>query len=210
MKLDIFQADALRELGNIGAAHAATSLSQMLMCPIEMEVPEVQVIDIADMHGYVGNEISAIVVFQIQGEVSDGGYIVVSMPRETIVRLTNQMLGTTDNDREIGEMDQSAAIEIGNIMISAFLDATAEFLGIVMLPSPPALAIDMAHAAFESIVAQMAGDVNDILIFNTELTSEALPVYGIIYMLPKPELMHELFDMLERLISPHSQVRTSD
>ena len=37
-----------------------------------------------------------------------------------------------------------------------------------MLPSPPALH-DMAHAAFESIIAQMAGDVNDILIFNTGL-----------------------------------------
>ena len=202
MELDPFQTDALRELGNIGAAHAATSLSQMLMSPIEMTVPEVQAVDIADMHNYIGNEISAIVVFQIQGEVADGGYIVVSMPQETIVRLTNQMLGATDADREINEMDQSAAIEIGNIMISAFLDATAELLEIVMLPSPPALAIDMAHAAFESIIAQMAGDVNDILIFNTELTSEAPPIYGSIYMLPKPELMQQLFTMLEDLMTP--------
>ena len=202
MELDLFQADALRELGNIGAAHAATSLSQMLMSPIDMTVPEVQVVDIADMHKYIGNEIAAIVVFQIQGEVADGGYIVVSMPQETVIRLTNLMLGTTGLDREINEMDQSAAIEIGNIMISAFLDATAELLEIIMLPSPPALAIDMAHAAFESIIAQMAGDVNDILIFNTELTSEAPPIYGSIYMLPKPELMQQLFTMLEDLMTP--------
>jgi len=202
MELNPFQTDALRELGNIGAAHAATSLSQMLMSPIEMTVPEVQAVDIADMHNYIGNEIAAIVVFQIQGEVMDGGYIVVSMPQKTVVSLTNQMLGTTDDDREINEMDQSAAIEIGNIMISAFLDATAELLEIVMLPSPPALAIDMAHAAFESIIAQMAGDVNDILIFNTELTSEAPPIYGSIYMLPKPELMQQLFTMLEDMMTP--------
>ena len=201
MELDLFQADALRELGNIGAAHAATSLSQMLMSPIDMTVPEVQVVDIADMHNYIGNEIAAIVVFQIQGEVADGGYIVVSMPQETVIRLTNLMLGTTGVDREINEMDQSAAIEIGNIMISAFLDATAELLEIVMLPSPPALAIDMAHAAFESIIAQMAGDVNDILIFNPELTSEAPPIYGGIYMLPKPVLMQQLFTLLDDLMT---------
>ena len=59
-----------------------------------------------------------------------------------------------------------------------------------------------AHAAFESIIAQMAGDVNDILIFNTELTSEAPPIYGSIYMLPKPELMQQLFTMLEDLMTP--------
>lgn len=202
MELDPIQMDALAELGNIGAAHAATTLSQMLMCPIDMTVPEVHAVDIADMHSYIGNEISAVVVFQIQGEVADGGYIVVSMPRATVIQLTNQMLGMTDTDRDINDMDQSAAIEIGNIMISAFLDATAELLEIVMLPSPPALAIDMAHAAFESIIAQMAGDVNDILIFNTELTSEAPPIYGSIYMLPKPELMQQLFTMLEDLMTP--------
>ncbi len=204
MELDLIQKDALKEFGNIGAAHAATTLSQMLMSPIEMTVPEVEAVDIAEMHNYIGSEISAMVVFQIQGEVADGGYIVVSMPKETILRLTNQMLGTTDLDREINEMDQSAAIEIGNIMISAFLDATAELLGIVMLPSPPALAIDMAHAAFESIIAQMAYDVNDVLIFNTVLTSEAPPVYGCIYMLPNADLMRQLFRMLEQLMEPLS------
>lgn len=204
MELDPVWKDALTEFGNIGAAHAATSLSQMLMSPVEMTVPEVMAIDIADLHKYISNEISAMVVFQIQGEIADGGYIVVNMPRQTIIQLTNQMLGMTDTDREINEMDQSAAIEIGNIMISAFLDATAELLGIVMLPSPPALAIDMTHAAFESIVAQVAGDVNDILIFNTELESEAPPVYGSIYMLPNTELMHQLFHMLERLMEPIS------
>ncbi|WP_292491402.1 chemotaxis protein CheC [Methanoculleus sp. 10] len=204
MELDPIQMDALAELGNIGAAHAATTLSQMLASPIEMTVPEVHAVDIADMHNYIGNEISAVVVFQIQGEVADGGYIVVSMPQETVIQLTNQMLGTTDTDREIDDMDRSAAIEIGNIMISAFLDATAELLGIVMLPSPPALAIDMTHAAFESIVAQVAGDVNDVLIFNTELESEAPPVYGNIYMLPNTGLMHQLFHLLERLMEPIS------
>jgi len=204
MELDLIQKDALKEFGNIGAAHAATTLSQMLMSPIEMTVPEVEAVDIAEMHNYIGSEISAMVVFQIQGEVAVGGYIVVSMPKETILRLTNQMLGTTDLDREINEMDQSAAIEIGNIMISAFLDATAELLGIVMLPSPPALAIDMAHAAFESIIAQMAYDVNDVLIFNTVLTREAPPVYGCIYMLPNADLMRQLFRMLEQLMEPLS------
>ena len=202
MELDPIQKDALAELGNIGAAHAATTLSQMLMSPIEMTVPEVLAIDIAELHNYISNEVSAVVVFQIQGEVAEGGYIVVSMPKETVIQMTNQMLGTTEIDREINEMDQSAAIEVGNIMISAFLDATAELLGIVMLPSPPALAIDMAHAAFASIVAQVASDVNDVLIFNTELTSEAPPVYGGIYMLPNTALTEQLFLMLARLMEP--------
>jgi chemotaxis protein CheC len=202
MHLDMYQKDALQELGNIGAAHAATTLSQMLLNPIDMTVPEVRVVDIADMYQYVGNEISAMVVFEIQGEVEEGGFIVVSMPKGTIIQLTNTMLGIADKDREINEMDHSAAIEIGNIMISAFLDATAELLGIVMLPSPPALAIDMAHAAFESVVAQIADSVDEVLIFSTELKSESPPVYGSIFVLPNPELLEQLVRLLENLMRP--------
>ncbi len=99
-------------------------------------------------------------------------------------------------------MDQSAVIEIGNIMISAFLDATAELLGIVMLPSPPALAVDMAHAAFQSIIAQMAVDVNEVVIFSTELASSAPPIYGSIFLLPNAELLREIIRLLEALLVP--------
>ncbi|MDN7023391.1 chemotaxis protein CheC [Methanoculleus sp. FWC-SCC1] len=201
MELDIYQTDALNELGNIGAAHAATTLSQMLMSPVEMTVPQVKVVDIADVYQYIGDEISALVVFQIQGDLADGGYLVVSMPKGAVIQLTNQMLGTTDLDRDLTEMDQSAVIEIGNIMISAFLDATAELLGIIMLPSPPALAVDMAHAAFESIIAQMAADVNEVVIFSTELKTDAPPVYGSIFLLPNPALLTEILRLLEELIA---------
>ncbi|RXE55282.1 chemotaxis protein CheC [Methanoculleus taiwanensis] len=201
MELDIYQTDALNELGNIGAAHAATTLAQMLMSPVEMTVPEVKVVDIADVYQYIGDEISALVVFQIQGDLADGGYIVVSMPVSAVIELTNMMLGTAGSDRELTEMDQSAVIEIGNIMISAFLDSTAELLGIVMLPSPPALAVDMAHAAFQSIIAQMAADVNEVVIFSTELQSDAPPVYGSIFLLPNPELLREIIRLLEALVA---------
>jgi len=44
MELTITQKDALQEMGNIGAAHAATALSTMLMTSIEMNVPEIYVV----------------------------------------------------------------------------------------------------------------------------------------------------------------------
>ena len=35
--------DALREIGNIGSGHVATSLSQLLSRPIDMSIPTVKV-----------------------------------------------------------------------------------------------------------------------------------------------------------------------
>ena len=40
MKLSSVQIDAMQELGNIGAAHAATTLSQMLSSAVEIVYPK--------------------------------------------------------------------------------------------------------------------------------------------------------------------------
>ncbi len=195
------QSDALRELGNIGAAHAATTLSTMLMTNIEMEVPEINVVDIGKIHEHVSDEPAALVIFHITGEVSGGGYVLLHIPKHSVVRLTNAMLGMTELERELTEMDQSALLEIGNIMVSAFLDATATLLSIVMLPSPPSLIIDMPHAAFESILAaQDYSQIDQVVIFRTELRSDQYKIKSNLFLLPNKPMLDEILMMLENLM----------
>ncbi len=201
MNLNEQQLDALKELGNIGASHAATSLSQMLMSEVHMTVPEVNIVDISDISEYFGDEICALVVFEIQGELLPGGYILVHLPQKSAIQLTNTMLGMTDTDREFNEMDESAMLEVGNIMVSQFLDATATLLGIIMIPSPPAIAIDMAHAAFETVVSQvLAPDINDVILFKTELSSAEHEIDSTIIMLPNSKTLEEILRLLQNLI----------
>lgn len=202
MNLSDIQCDALREMGNIGAAHAATTLSTMLMTNITMEVPEIHLIDISKIHEHVGDELAALVLFQITGEVSGGGYVLVHIPKNSVVRLTNAMLGMTEMDRELTEMDESALLEIGNIMVSAFLDATAGLLDVIMLPSPPSLIIDMPHAAFESILAaQDSYDINEVVLFRTELNSDQYKINSNLFLLPNQPMLDDILDMLDKLVS---------
>ena len=201
MNLNEQQLDALRELGNIGASHAATSLSQMLMSEVHMTVPEVNIIDISDISEYFGDEVCTLIMFEIQGELLPGGYILLHIPQKSAIHLTNTMLGMTDTDREFNEMDESAMLEVGNIMISQFLDATATLLGIIMIPSPPAIAIDMAHAAFETVVSQVvAPDINDVILFKTELSSAEHEIDSTIIMLPDSKTLDEILRLLQNLI----------
>ena len=144
MELDPVWKDALTEFGNIGAAHAATSLSQMLMSPVEMTVPEVMAIDIADLHKYISNDISWW-SFRFREDRGRRVYRCQHAPADDHPALQTRCSDDRYRSRDQRD-DQSAAIEIGNIMISAFLDATAELLD-HHAASPPALAIDMAHAA---------------------------------------------------------------
>jgi chemotaxis protein CheC len=200
MKLSTVQTDAIQELGNIGAAHAATTLSQMLGSSVEMSVPAIKAIDISELGNYMGEEAAALVAFELQGDIPHGGYIVFYISRESAIRLTNTMLGLTEMDRPMNEMDESALLEVGNIMVSAFLDATAELLGFVMLPSPPALTVDMAHAAMSSLVAQMGEEVDEVLLFSTELVCEEHKIDSDIIMMPENSTLARIVELMENMM----------
>jgi chemotaxis protein CheC len=202
MKLSSVQMDAMQELGNIGAAHAATTLSQMISSPVEMSVPKITVVDVAELANHIGDESAALVVFELQGEIPHGGYIIFYISRKSAVYLTNTMLGLTDPDRPLNEMDESALIEVGNIMASAFLDATAELLGFIMLPSPPALTIDMAHAAMQSLIAQMQEDIDEVMLFSTELFCAEHKIDSDIIMMPETSTLKTFVERLENLMKP--------
>jgi chemotaxis protein CheC len=206
MKLSAVQADAIQELGNIGAAHAATTLSQMLGSTIEMSVPAIRVVDLAKLGEYMGEESAAMVAFELQGDIPHGGYILFYITRESAVRMTNTMLGLTEINRPLSEMDESALLEVGNIMVSAFLDATAELLGFVMLPSPPSLTIDMAHAAMQSLIAQMQEETNEVLLFSTELVCEEYKVDSDIIMMPERSTLLKIIELLENMMKPGQPV----
>jgi len=200
MKLSAVQADAIQELGNIGAAHAATTLSQMLGSTVQMSVPAIKAVDIADLGTQMGEEQAAMVAFELQGEIPHGGFVIFYITKESAIRLTNTMLGLTDMNRTMNEMDESAIIEVGNIMVSAFLDATAELLGFVMLPSPPALTIDMAHAAMSSLIAGMGEEVDEVLLFSTELTCDEHKIDSDIIMMPENSTLARIVELLENMV----------
>lgn len=196
------QLDALQELTNIGAAHAATALSQMLGCEIGMSVPEINIVDIGKVGTILGEEVSTMVLFQLQGDIPEGGFLILQFSDGSAVRTAIMMCGLPDTDRPLGDLDQSALLETGNIMISSFLCASSELLGIMLLPSPPVLVIDIAHAIIESLIAQMRVDADDVIVFQITLKSEQHGISGnILIFLDEPSLQ-KISRMLEKILSP--------
>jgi chemotaxis protein CheC len=172
----------------------------MLGSTVQMSVPAIQAVDISQLGNYMGEEPAAMVAFELQGDIPHGGYIIFYISRDSAVRLTNAMLGLTDMHRPLNEMDESALLEVGNIMVSAFLDATAELLGFIMLPSPPALSIDMAHAAMSSLIAQMDEEIDEVLLFSTELVCEEHKIDSDIIMMPENSTLTTIIGLLENMM----------
>ena len=49
----------------------------------------------------------------------------------------------------LSDLEESAVMEVGNILSSAYMNALAEFMGMMLLPSPPTLKIDTSSAILE-------------------------------------------------------------
>jgi len=199
MEFTAVQMDAMRELSNIGAAHSATTLSQMLDTQIGMSVPDINVVDISRVGEFLTDELTTLVIFELQGDIPHGGFLVLHFPRDSALRTANILQGTEQAQHPFNEMDQSAILEVGNIMVSSFLSATSDLLGFIMLPSPPVLVFDMAHAAITSLIAQMTVEVDDVILFRVELKSEEYNIAGNILIFLEVSTLQKVASRLEEL-----------
>jgi chemotaxis protein CheC len=145
--LKAIQLDALREVANIGAGHAATALSQMTGSTIMISVPTITVAPLEEVPPKVAapEEPVAAVLMNMLGDLT--GRTLLVFPQVTAQRLSELMLRRPPgSSKGLGELEQSAVKEAGNILSGAYMNALSDFMGLVLLPSPPSLAIDMSAA----------------------------------------------------------------
>ncbi len=158
------QLDALREVANIGAGHAATALSTMTGQGIMINVPTITIAHLDDVpHHVVENpeDAVAVVLLQMMGDLTGRSLLV--FPEQTACRLAELMLQRPrGSSPSIALLEQSALKECGNILSGAYLNALADFMHLMLLPSPPILAVDMASAVLSSAFLQF-GEGRDVV-----------------------------------------------
>ncbi|KAF5088223.1 chemotaxis protein CheC [Methanospirillum sp. J.3.6.1-F.2.7.3] len=195
------QADELWELGNSGAQNAATALSSLIGVPISITVQKIIMVRLENLQNYLDDSIASMVVFQVRGQVSGNGSIILHVPKKSIIRLSSIMLAAPDEDREISEMDMSMLHEIGNIMTSSYLDACANLLSLMLIPSPPSMVIDMPHAVIQSVIAGQEFDeeLDQILLFKTDMHCAEFDLEAGLLLLPSKSLLHELLERFRKV-----------
>jgi chemotaxis protein CheC len=186
--LKALQLDALREVANIGAGHAATALSQMIGGTIMISVPTINVSRLEEVPPQISapEEPVAAVLMHMLGDLT--GRTLLVFPKPTAVRLASLMLRRPDSPEELGEMEQSAIKEAGNILSSAYMNALSDFMGMMLLPSPPSLAIDMSTAVLTTAYLQFGTDRDYVFCVESEfyMTDVEEKLRGFFLLLPDP------------------------
>lgn len=172
--LDPVQFDALREVANIGAAHAATALSQITNRRVMISVPDVTIVPLEAVGGLVGDPGEAVcaVVCEVYGPVS--GRTLQIFPEATASQLTGKLLRTNEPllASEFGLIERSALKEIGNILVAAYLGALSEITGTTLTMSTPAFAFDMAAAILTTSYLDFGTDEDTVFCVSTRMTME--------------------------------------
>ncbi|MBL3593311.1 MAG: chemotaxis protein CheC [Synergistaceae bacterium] len=189
-ELSSLQLDALREVGNIGAGHAATALSGLLNRPVDMAVPEARLVPIFDLAELYGAAESLICAVLIRAEGDFSCNLVFMMEEDKSQELADLLVGSfcCDDEEMLYQLRDSALSEVGNIVLGAFVNSLSAFTGFSLPVSVPAIAHDMLGALLDVVVAiyGISGDM--ALMVQTSLSVKGLDgeLSGQILMVPDP------------------------
>ena len=192
-----FHMDVLKEVGNIGAGHAATALSRLLDKPVDMLVPTVRMVPFEEISNSVGGSEQVVIAIFLRVEGETPGNIFFILSQESAKKMLRNLVGIdVENEDSYSEMELSALNEIGNILAGSYLTSLADFTNLYMVPTVPSLAIDMAGAILSYGLLQY-GEMGDHALFiDTKFLDGMDEIEGHFFLIPDPESFQKIFSAL--------------
>lgn len=192
-QLNEMHIDILREIGNIGAGNAATSLSQMLMKKVDMNVPEVKLLDFQAATELMGGPENVVLGILVKMTDDIEGMVMFLLKKEFVSMVINSLIGTEiESFEQVGEMEFSALQEVGNIMIASYINSIAGLTGLRIDISVPALTIDYAGAMLSVPAIEFANVSDKVIFIEEKFKAEEEEVDSHILLIPDVKSLNKL------------------
>ena len=165
--------DAVREISNIGAGHAATALSKMVDAKVMISVPQISLTHVHGMTPLVPGPEEPVVGIELRLVGDFTGWTLLVFPLADARRLAQLLLKRPlDTSGPIGALEQSAIQEVGSILSSAYLSALSAFLGMLVIPSPPTLSVDPSASVISTAYLRFGTPDDFVLRIESEFIVE--------------------------------------
>ena len=186
---EIKHLDVFKEIGNIGAGHAASALAGLLNVKITMSVPESSVVPFNSILGVMDGPETLVagVLIDISGDLN--GYILLMLGMKDAMAMVTRALGepprdVTGADFQLSDLERDTLLEVSNIIVGSFLSAISSFTGLRIKPSVPQIAIDMLGAII-SIATIEYGKIGDSVLFlKTQFVDPGKEMSGHFFLIP--------------------------
>jgi chemotaxis protein CheC len=195
--LAVLEQAVLRGIANVGAG-----LTEMVGVPFRAEATGVHTVSLGDALVLVGDPARPVIGIYLGVTADAHGHILLLFEERAALRLADLLLGRPPGSTvELGEMEQSALAELGNIAGSFFVNVLADECGLEIHPTPPIVLRDMCGAILDAPVADVGLERDEVLVIGTRLSQDGEAVEGRFLVLPSYALLETL---LRHLAKEHS------
>lgn len=176
-----------------GTNKAIDNLSQMIGQPVEVGSFQLRSVPIADISQLVGGpEVTSVGIYLTVSGTADGHLMLIYDPKIACSFVDLMMMQPPNTTHTLGEMEQSALGEMGNIVGASFLNVLADDVGMSLRPSPPAVMMDMAGALLDIIAADLLMTQDEAFVAETTFTAPDREISGMFFVMPSASLLSVL------------------
>jgi chemotaxis protein CheC len=175
----------LRVLSEQSLERAGETLAALLGRPVRLAVSEVGVIPLRDLarpeegtDGIVGGA-----RFEITGE--GRGQMMIVFPLPTLTRMLEALLGRSGELSALGPAEQSAVQEVGNIVVSSFLNGLSDLLSKRLLPTPPRFQYGSMPELLHGVMGALGPAPQKALVVQAVFKDEEGEVLGRFFVVPR-------------------------
>jgi len=181
----LFDLSRWSRLAQIGSINAITGLSEMVDQEIKVTALSLEEVSMRNASALIGEPDDMMVGIYLLFSGSASGQIMLAFQPQTAFELVDMAMGIPPGTtRELGEMEQSVLAEAGNVVGSFFLNAVADHASLRLLPSPPAVVMDMVGSLISAVMAEALQESETVFVIRLSFSLPGRQIEGRFLVLP--------------------------
>ena len=178
-----------------GISNALKGLSQMVEHEIKVTSLDLKRLPAKNVVGMIGGPDATAVGIYLTIEGDATGHLLLLHDIKMAFQLIDIQMGLPHGTTQsIEEMGRSILGEMGNITGSFFLNALADSTNLVLMPSPPAVIVDMVGAILNVPLSVIMQDNDNALVVKATFKADGQDMEGVFLVMPTVDFMKTLLD----------------
>lgn len=192
--LSLDKLSAFNEMTKAGAKRASEKITEMTDIHTNVEVSRLTIVPFDDVESYVGSDhrIGAAAALQ----EAPGGFVAVLFDTDSAKTVGDALLPIDPDDDGVTDMHRSALEEIGNIMVSGFIDGWANTLGRKIPHEPPSFVEGTGTDTVGPLVDDVSGDNRYAFLLDSTVSTPDGTVHCNLFALPRAEQFQAIIEEL--------------
>jgi chemotaxis protein CheC len=177
VELTADEIDALKELINIGVGSAAGMLNEMIQFPIQLEIPDIELLSAVELRSELEKRFSIdpLATVQLEFSGSFSGNAQLLFPTESAVNLVSVLTGEKKGSPDLDALKISTLSEVGNMVINGVMGSISNIL---QRPLDYAVPYYLEQQIEELLLREESLDCATVLLAPTHFSIEQLEIQG--------------------------------